>query len=113
MGAPLYNKNHYKYGFSHTRLDNIYKSMLSRCYKKRNNRYKNYGLLGITVCDEWINDKLLFFDWALSNGYSDDLTIDRIDVSGNYEPSNCRWASMKEQQNNRTNTIKISLNKRC
>lgn len=103
MSAPLNNKNNYKHGLSHTRIDNIYKSMVSRCYIPNNNRYQNYGAKGIIVCDEWLNDKNLFFEWSFKNGYKENLTIDRIDSKGNYEPSNCRWVSMKIQQNNRTN----------
>ena len=113
MSAPSGNKNHLKHGLSHTRIDNIYKSMISRCYCKRNNRYARYGKRGVRVCDEWLNDKNAFFEWAFSNGYAEDLTIDRIDVNGNYEPSNCRWVTQKEQQNNRSNNRVIEFNGEC
>ena len=63
--------------------------------------YNAYGKRGITVCEEWKNNKQEFIDWALSHGYSDDLTIERIDVNGNYEPSNCTWIPMKEQYKNK------------
>lgn len=109
-GAPLGNHNRRTHGLSHTRIDNIYKAMLSRCYKETNNRYKNYGAKGITVCDEWLKDKTKFFEWAFSNGYQDCLTIDRINPNGNYEPDNCRWVTFKEQNNNRTNNRFITLN---
>ena len=103
MPAPKNNKNHYKHGLSHTRIDNIYKAIISRCYNENNNRYSVYGEKGINVCNEWLSDKKKFFDWAFNNGYSENLTIDRIDPNGNYEPSNCRWVSCKVQANNKTN----------
>lgn len=108
MGSPIGNKNHYIHGLSHTRIDNIYKSMISRCYNANSCNFKHYGAKGIKVCDEWGNDRRRFYEWAFNNGYKDDLTIDRIDCFGNYEPSNCRWVSQKVQQNNRTNTIRIT-----
>lgn len=108
MGSPIGNKNHYIHGLSHTRIDNIYKSMISRCYNANSCNFKNYGAKGIKVCDEWENDRRRFYEWAFNNGYKDDLTIDRIDCFGDYEPSNCRWVSQKVQQNNRTNTIRIT-----
>ena len=110
MSAPKGNKNNLKHGLSHTRLDNIYKAMISRCYHMTNNRYERYGARGVCVCDAWLNDKTTFFEWAFSNGYSKDLTIDRIDVNGNYEPSNCRWVTTKEQANNRTNNRIVEYN---
>lgn len=95
-------------GLSRTRLHNIWYNMIARCYKDVNPKFKDYGARGIRVCQEWKEDFLAFRKWALENGYADDLTIDRIDVNGNYEPSNCRWATQKVQQNNRRNNRKVA-----
>lgn len=88
------------HGFSRTRLFKCWDGMMRRVNYENGRAYKNYGGRGIKVCDEW-SDFLTFREWALSNGYSDSLTLDRIDVNGHYQPSNCRWITMKEQQNNR------------
>lgn len=102
-----------RHNLSRTRLYCIYNQILKRCYNKTNKDYKNYGSRGIKVCDEW-NDKengiLNFYNWAMENGYKDDLSIDRIDVNGNYEPNNCRWATIKEQCNNKRNSHYITYN---
>ena len=89
-----------KHGMIGTRIYNIWKDMKKRCYCKTRKDYARYGGRGITVCKDW-QDFIPFYNWAMSNGYSDDLTLDRKNVNGNYEPSNCRWATRKEQQNNR------------
>lgn len=75
--------------------------MRSRCYTPSNQAYKNYGGRGITVCAEWLYDFQAFEDWAYSNGYREYLTIDRINNDKGYFPDNCRWATMKQQTNNR------------
>lgn len=84
-----------------TRVYSIWCAMKKRCLNPKDATYKGYGGRGITVCDEWKSSFEVFRDWALSHGYSDDLSIDRINVNGNYEPSNCKWATWKEQANNR------------
>ena len=78
-----------------------------RCNNPNEPSYRHYGERGITVCEEWKNNFSTFYNWAIQNGYSDTLTIDRIDVNGNYEPKNCRWINQKQQCRNRRNNIYI------
>lgn len=98
-----------KHGLARTRLDDVYYHMIKRCSNPQNRDYHNYGGRGITVCDEWKDDKLSFFKWALSNGYSETLTLDRIDPDKGYSPENCRWADWYTQQNNRRNNRKVEI----
>jgi hypothetical protein len=98
-----------KHGFHDTRLYAIWKGMKTRCYNRNSKSYNEYGGRGIIVYEEWKGDFLVFHDWAISRSYADDLSIDRIDPNGNYCPSNCRWATAKDQSVNRRNVSLITL----
>ena len=89
---------------TNTRMYSVWKTMRTRCNNPNHQDYKYYGGRGIKVCKEW-DDFSKFYNWAMANGYSDDLTIDRIDVNKNYEPSNCRWVTMRNQCRNKRNTV--------
>ena len=106
------NKNVNK---SSIRLYRIFYDMKTRCYNKKRKTYKNYGGRGIIMCNEWLNNFDNFYNWAINNGYKDNLTIDRINVNGNYEPNNCRWVIMREQFHNRTDNVYFIINnkKKC
>jgi len=92
------------------RLYEIYYGIKKRCYNKNCARYKDYGGRGIVMCEEWLNGIDYFIDWALSNGYEDGLTIDRINNDGNYSPDNCRWATYMEQGNNTRRNVYVEYN---
>lgn len=98
------------HGERYTRLYSIWADIKKRCLNPNSINYSNYGGRGITICDEWINDYTSFSTWAKDNGYSEDLEIDRIDVNGNYEPSNCRWVTRKVNSNNKRKNRKITIN---
>lgn len=86
---------------SKTRLYSIWRNMIQRCYNSKAKSYPWYGAKGVTVCDSWRKDFYVFAEWALSHGYEKNLTIDRVDVTKGYSPDNCRWATYKEQAQNR------------
>lgn len=95
-------KNHITtHNFSGTRLHKIWKNIKQRCLNKNNPSYQKwYGTRGITMCDEWKNDFMSFYNWSMDNGYSENLSIDRIDNDGNYEANNCRWVTRNVQTRN-------------
>lgn len=98
----------FKHGMRNTKLYNSWVAMKKRCLNKADEHYPNYGGRGITVCPEWMEFDS-FYEWAMSSNYKDGLTIERIDVNGNYEPSNCKWATAKEQADNRRTTVHITV----
>lgn len=101
---------HETHGMSDTRLYRIWNGMKDRCYNKNAPEYDNYGGRGITVCKEWLDDFMNFYNWAMANGYRDDLTIDRKDNDKDYCPENCRWATYKMQSNNKRNNLYVLYN---
>ena len=108
-GCRVYESKNTKHGLKHTRLYRIWSGIKHRCYCKTSPYFYRYGGRGIVMCDEWRTDFMSFYNWALSNGYSEDLSIDRIDVNGNYCPDNCRWATAKEQSDNKRCNILVTL----
>ena len=102
----------YKSGIQNNsnRLYRIWTNMKSRCYNPNASRYERYGGRGIRVCQEWLDDFMNFYNWAMVNGYSDDLSIDRVDTNGNYEPSNCRWGTSKMQNTNKECVPQYDIN---
>lgn len=90
-----------------TKIYYAWSNLKRRCYDEKNFNYQNYGARGIVVCNKWKNNFQEFYDWSIKNGYAKNLTLDRIDVNGNYEPSNCRWITLLEQANNKRNNYYV------
>lgn len=108
--TEIIKRTNLKHNMSYSKLYRVWGSMKTRCYNKNFMYYYNYGGRGIKVCDEWKNDFYKFYNWAIKNGYQDNLTIDRINNDGDYEPSNCRWTTRAEQNNNMRKNIIIDYN---
>lgn len=94
---------------SQTKIYRIWDGICQRCLNPKTIKYKNYGGRGIKICDEWLNDSQVFYDWAINNGYKEGLSIERVDNNGNYEPNNCKWATVKEQNNNTRHNVLIAF----
>lgn len=92
------------HGYSRELLHSVWRAMKRRCENPKDKSYQQYGARGISVCSEWNDDYFAFRNWALANGYAHGLSIDRIDPNGNYEPSNCRWITCREQNVNKRST---------
>lgn len=92
------------------RLKSIYRGMKSRCYNKNSINYKYYGGKGVIICEDWLSSFENFYEWAISNGYNKELTIDRIYPNEGYNPRNCKWSTKKEQSYNRSMSVKLTYN---
>lgn len=115
----ILNDNQYSCGCIRTKYENrnvgeaIYDTwnrMMHRCYDIKHHKYARYGARGISVCDEWKNNYDSFYKWSINNGFQLGLSIDRINNNGNYEPSNCRWATRKQQMNNTSRNKYLTYN---
>lgn len=109
LQKDLTSKRFTKHNNSTHPLYGVWTMMKQRCYNQNNKSYKNYGARGIKVCSEWKNDFDAFYKWSINNGYEHKLTIERLNVDGDYCPSNCTWVTQEHQQNNRRNNIVIEF----
>jgi hypothetical protein len=100
----------YKHGLSKTRIHALWRKMIDRCNNPMASNYHNYGGRGIKICPEWKDDFLAFFLWAEAHGYKDALSLERIDVNGNYEPLNCKWIEINQQSRNKRDTKYAKIN---
>jgi hypothetical protein len=98
------------HGLSKHRLHIRWQTTKQRCYNQNHEHYNYYGGRGIKVCDEWLNNFKSFYDWAILNGYKDNLQLNRIDNNDDYKPSNCNWVTAKENSNNKRNNYNLTLN---
>lgn len=110
MGREYQEKRKICFDADDKRLYHIWRFMKERCYDSKSKTYARYGGRGIKICDEWKTSFETFKTWAKSNGYSEKLTLDRIDFNGDYTPNNCRWADYFTQENNRSSNVRITIN---
>lgn len=115
ISCGCYNKEHskevhLKHKQSYSKLYKVWQAMKTRCYSKNFIYYCNYGGRGIKICDDWKKSFLKFYEWAITNGYKEELTIDRINNDDDYKPNNCRWVTRKQQNNNMRTNIFIEYN---
>ena len=102
------NKRNSTHNKSKTKLYYAHQDIKSRCYNPKNKFFKDYGGRGIKVCDEWIKDFEMFYEWSIKNGFRKGLSIDRIDNDGDYSPENCRWVDMRTQNRNKKSNVYVT-----
>lgn len=110
LRAEKTRERRFRHGLRNTQLYRAWSNIKTRCYNPKKDTYAYYGGKGITMCQEWLNNFMAFYNWSMNNGYKKGLTIDRLNPNGNYEPSNCRWVTASQQQNNKLNNHIIEYN---
>lgn len=98
------------HGLSKTKIYRKWADMIQRCRNEKSSNYEFYGAKGVKVHQDWIEDFMNFYNWSMNSGYKEGLSIDRINPEGNYEPSNCRWVTREEQDNNKRGSVKTIIN---